>query len=167
MTHTAIHMYNYHVWANKTMMDRLKQLPQDVYTQEIQSVFPSVSKVLPHIYSVDYTWYLVLTGTSMNEALSLAFGLQAQLEKQSLEDVEPAFAELSGKFKAFLSTQDNLEQKIVLDNPYAGVRETSFAEIVLQTVNHGTYHRGNITAMLRQMGHASVMTEYALFWYAS
>ncbi|MGA3513472.1 DinB family protein, partial [Lactiplantibacillus plantarum] len=28
------------------------------------------------------------------------------------------------------------------------------------------YHRGNISAMLRQIGHASVMTEFALFWYA-
>ena len=35
--------------------------------------------------------------------------------------------------------------------------------MVLQVVNHATYHRGNITAMLRQMGHASVMTEYALY----
>lgn len=53
-----------------------------------------------------------------------------------------------------------------LDNPYAGIRDTSYAEIILQIVNHGTYHRGNITAMLRQMGHASTMTEYALYWYA-
>ena len=76
------------------------------------------------------------------------------------------YAELSVRFKAFLKDQSDLEKKITLDNPYAGVRETSLAEMVLQVVNHATYHRGNVTAMLRQMGYASVMTEYALFWYA-
>ncbi|MDF2647517.1 MAG: dinB [Paenibacillus sp.] len=59
-----------------------------------------------------------------------------------------------------------MEKRIMLDNPYTRLRDTSLSEMVLQVVNHGTYHRGNITAMLRQMGHASVMTEYALFWYS-
>ncbi|MEH7531611.1 DinB family protein, partial [Priestia megaterium] len=31
--------------------------------------------------------------------------------------------------------------------------------------NHGTYHRGNITAMLRQLGHPGVMTDYVLYLY--
>ncbi|MFC0332820.1 DinB family protein [Paenibacillus sepulcri] len=27
-------------------------------------------------------------------------------------------------------------------------------------VNHGTYHRGNITAILRQLGHPGTPTDY-------
>nr|WP_268808308.1 DinB family protein [Paenibacillus tyrfis] len=71
----------------------------------------------------------------------------------------------SERYRAFFRQQADLEKAIVLDNPYAGIRETRLSEIVMQVVNHGTYHRGNISAMLRQMGYASVMTEYALFWY--
>jgi uncharacterized damage-inducible protein DinB len=53
----------------------------------------------------------------------------------------------------------------LLDNPFAGIRQTRLSEIVLQVTNHGTYHRGNISTMLRQLGHASAMNDYALFWY--
>ena len=30
-------------------------------------------------------------------------------------------------------------------------------------VNHGTYHRGNITAMIRQLGHSSTMMDFVLY----
>lgn len=42
---------------------------------------------------------------------------------------------------------------------------TSAAELVPHVVNHGTYHRGNITAMLRQMGYASTSTDYGLYLF--
>lgn len=51
-----------------------------------------------------------------------------------------------------------------MDNPYAGILNTRYSEFI-QVVNHGTYHRGNLSAMLRQIGHSSVMREYGLFMY--
>lgn len=161
----AVTMYHFHVWANQTMINRLKELPRDVYTQQIQSIFPSVSKALAHIYFVDLCWFHIISGIGMKEAMELALQQQEETESGSLEELEAKYADLSVRFKALLESQDDLEQEIVLDNPYAGVRSTKLSEMVLQTVNHATYHRGNISAMLRQMGHASVMTEYALFWY--
>lgn len=75
------------------------------------------------------------------------------------------FAQLSEQYKEWLHHQSDLEQTILLDNPFAGIRQTRLSEIVLQVVNHGTYHRGNISNMLRQLGHASTMNDYSLFWY--
>ncbi|NQX59238.1 DinB family protein [Paenibacillus qinlingensis] len=166
MTQTAERMYDYHVWANQTLINRLKELPQEVYRQEIQSVFPTISKVIAHIYLTDRTWLDILGGRSMKAAMEASWPITEATERKSLEELEVMYTELSLRFKAFLKEQPDLEKKITVDNPYAGIRETSLAEMVLQVVNHATYHRGNVTAMLRQMGHASVMTEYALFWYA-
>ncbi|MDR6553741.1 DinB family protein [Paenibacillus qinlingensis] len=166
MTQTADRMYDYHVWANQTLINRLKELPQEVYRQEIQSVFPTVAKVIAHIYLTDRTWLDILGGKSMKEAMAASWQITEATESKSLIELEAMYVELSIRGKAFLKELPDLEKKITLDNPYAGVRETSLAEIVLQIVNHATYHRGNVTAMLRQMGYASVMTEYALFWYA-
>ncbi|BFT75123.1 DinB family protein [Paenibacillus sp. P36] len=166
MTQQIRNMYDFHVWANQTMLTHLKKLGKDVYTREIQSVFPTVSKVIAHIYVVDAGWLDMMQGKSMNEAMADSVPLTADAESKSMEELEMMYVQLSERFKAYLDEQASLEETIVLDNPYAGVRETSRAEMLLQVVNHGTYHRGNITAMLRQMGHASVMTEYGLFWYA-
>ncbi|KPV60915.1 damage-inducible protein DinB [Paenibacillus sp. A3] len=161
----AVTMYEYHAWANQTMLNRLKELPQDVYKQEIVSIFPSVSKAMAHIYTVDNSWLEIASGTEMKEAMKLAEQVTKEAERQSIEGLEAMFTALSERYRAFFRQQADLEKAIVLDNPYAGIRETRLSEIVMQVVNHGTYHRGNISAMLRQMGHASVMTEYALFWY--
>lgn len=166
MTQQVRNMYDFHVWANQTMLTHLKKLGEDIYTREIQSVFPTVSKAIAHIYVVDSGWLDMMNGKSMNEAMADSVQLTADAESKSIEEIEAMYTQLSERFRAFLDTQASLEEMIVLDNPYAGVRDTSLAEMLLQVVNHGTYHRGNITAMLRQMGHASVMTEFALFWYA-
>ncbi|WP_028548820.1 DinB family protein [Paenibacillus sp. UNC451MF] len=166
MENPAKKMYDFHVWANQTMINRLKELPEEVYTREIQSVFSSVCKAISHIYIVDTCWLKILYGKSMNEALAESFQLQEQTEAKSVREMEILYAELAERYRAILVTLDNMDETITLDNPYAGVRDTSYSEILLQIVNHATYHRGNITAMLRQMGHASVMTEYALYWYS-
>ncbi|MEC1795338.1 damage-inducible protein DinB, partial [Bacillus mojavensis] len=47
-------------------------LPKEVYHQEVQSVFPSISHVLSHVYLSDLGWMEVFSGQSMTDALALA-----------------------------------------------------------------------------------------------
>jgi uncharacterized damage-inducible protein DinB len=166
MTHPALKMYNYHVWANEVIIDRLKELPKEIYHKEIQSGFSSVSKVLSHIYLTDYAWFDIISGKSMNEAMAFMNQLREQVEKKSIEEMEKIFLDLSERNKALLNTQEDIEKLIVVDNPYAGLLETSISESVLHVVTHGSYHRGNIATMLRQMGHTSVMQDFGLYLYS-
>jgi len=53
MSHYSLKLYDYHVWANQKIFDRLKELSKGIYEEEIQSVFPSISKVMAHIYVSD------------------------------------------------------------------------------------------------------------------
>lgn len=39
MTHPALKMYDYHVWANGIIIDRLIELPQGIYNKDIQTGF--------------------------------------------------------------------------------------------------------------------------------
>jgi uncharacterized damage-inducible protein DinB len=109
MTQTSIEMYDYHVWANKTMLDRLKEIPQDIYQKEIKSVFPSISKVMPHIYITDYCWLDILSGKSMNEAMAISNQLKEQTETKSIEELETMFFEISERYKAFFNQHENME----------------------------------------------------------
>ncbi len=131
----------------------------------MKSVFSSVSKVLSHIYLVDHLWLKVLEGRSMNEARQTSFPLQEKMEKLPIEEIEKEFHTLSARYISFFNSQEDMEKKFMLDNPYAGLRETSLSELVLHVVNHGTYHRGNISAMLHQLGDSSVMTDYVFYLY--
>nr|WP_255679561.1 DinB family protein [Brevibacillus humidisoli] len=50
-------------------------------------------------------------------------------------------------------------------HPRFGELMTSYSEVVQHVVNHGTYHCGNLTAMLRQMGYAGVPTDCEFFLF--
>ncbi|WP_045520932.1 DinB family protein [Neobacillus niacini] len=166
MVNHVENLYNYHVWANQRIIDHLKTLSSEKYQKEMKSVFSSVSKVLSHIYLVDYGWLNILEGQNMNEAMQYSLQLQEKIEKLPIEVLEMEFHTLSTRFKSFLKSQEDIEKRIMLDNPWASLRETSLSEMILHVVNHGTYHRGNISAMLHQLGDSSVMTDYAFYWYS-
>lgn len=163
--HQAIEMYRFHNWANETIFKRLKALPESVYRQEMTSVFPTVAKLMAHIYFVDLCWIYILEGVDMRKAGEDALIRQAEIENLSLEELEVEYTRLSRRFEDWIAQDRDLDQRFMLDNPYTRKRDTSYAEVLFQVANHGTYHRGNLSAMLRQIGQSSVMTEYALYWY--
>ncbi|TYP79284.1 DinB family protein [Paenibacillus methanolicus] len=164
MTNYAIEMYNYHNWANQTILERIQALPPAVLSQDVNTSFPTIAHGLSHMLAVDTTWYQVVSGTSMPEAVQACMPLNGRI-LDAVEDYILAFDQLSVPFAALLQSHSDLELTIDLDNPYAGSRRTRLSEIVLHVVNHGTYHRGNLSTMLRQLGHASAMNDYALYWY--
>ncbi|CDQ41609.1 MULTISPECIES: DinB family protein [Virgibacillus] len=165
MTHFALQFYDFNEWANKQIFSRLNELPEDIYHQEVQSVFSSISKVLAHVYLSDLGWLGVFSGRSMNYALRIAEQLKEETEETGLADMEKLFLDLSDRYKTFLSQKENIDKQLVIEHPSGELMNTSVSELVPHVVNHGTYHRGNITAMLRQMGYASVPTDYGVYLY--
>ncbi|ALC81248.1 MULTISPECIES: DinB family protein [Bacillus] len=165
MAHLSVQLYEYNVWANNQIFNRLKELPQDVYRQEVQSVFSSLSNVLTHVYLSDLGWIEVFSGESMNHALELAEQRKEQTEAKEIGEMEVMFSELADRYKSFLNQTKNINKPLVIEHPSGDLMKTSVSDLVPHVVNHGTYHRGNITAMLRQMGYTSVATDYGLYLY--
>lgn len=166
MKHRALELYDYHVWANNRVFERLKELPADICHQPVQSVFPSIFEVLVHIYLVDTTWLGVMRGDGFGEIRALVVRLQDETKGKSIEEMEVLFVELSKQYNAFFDCQEDLDRPVSGEHPRFGRLETRLSQLVQHVVNHGTYHRGNITAMLRQLGHAGVPTDYVFYLYA-
>ncbi|MGM9957520.1 MAG: DinB family protein [Peribacillus sp.] len=160
-----VQMFDYHAWATQTLLRRIKELPSSVLQQEVNTSFPTIGEGFAHIYAIDKCWLQVLSGISMTKALEACLPLQQEILRRSVDEFAVAFSELAEQYRDWFRSKEDLEEAIVLENPYAGTRSTRLSEIVLQVVNHGTYHRGNISTMLRQLGHASTMNDYSLFWY--
>ncbi|RDI38020.1 DinB family protein [Falsibacillus pallidus] len=166
MDHSVLKMYDYHLWANEVILNRLKELPQDIFHMEVKSGFSSVAKTMAHIYLTDLAWLEIISGKSMSDAMALTHQLNEQLETKNIEEMEAGFYDLSKRYKDFLSSQQDYEAVFEVDNPYAGLLETTVSETILHVVTHGSYHRGNIATMLRQIGHTSVMQDFGLFLYS-
>ncbi|MBS2967988.1 damage-inducible protein DinB [Metabacillus sp. KIGAM252] len=158
-------LYEYNAWAHQRILGHLKTLPQDIFHKEIKSTFPSVSATMTHIYVTEYLWLQALEGKEMAAAMEAAGKLREELGELSLDEIEKEFIEITAQFQSFFNLNPDLEKKIMLNNPFAGERETSLAEIIFHIINHGTYHRGNISAMLHQLDESSLMTDYVYYWY--
>ncbi|OQR54161.1 DinB family protein [Bacillus sp. CDB3] len=163
----AINMYKYHLWANKVLLERIKELPSNVLYKEANSSYPNIAQTFSHIYVVDVMWLQVLKGIGMQEALEASMALLEKMNLYSVDEFIESFEELASQYEEWMNSQKDLEQKINLNNPWSGTRETAYSEILFHVANHGTYHRGNITTMLRQQGHASIMNDLFLYWYQS
>ncbi|NSL69924.1 DinB family protein [Bacillus toyonensis] len=163
----AKNMYKYHLWANKVLLERIKELPNNVLYKEANSSYPNIAQTFSHIYVVDVMWLQVLKGIGMQEALESSMSLLEKTNLYSVDEFIKSFEELASQYEEWMNSQKDLEQKINLNNPWSGARETAYSEILFHVANHGTYHRGNITTMLRQQGHASTMNDLALYWYQS
>ncbi|MBU8596646.1 nuclease inhibitor [Niallia circulans] len=160
-------MYHYHVWANQVLLEKMKELPSNVLYDEVRSSYPTIAQTFSHIYVVDVMWLAVLKGNDMQEALEESIALVEKTNRYSIDEFIQSFEQLASQYDEWMNRQKDLEQKIQVNNPWSGARETAYAEILLHVANHGTYHRGNITTMLRQQGYASTMTDFSLYWYQS
>lgn len=164
MANQIIQLYEYHAWANKAVFEHLRKLPEDRWQKDIVSVFPSVCHVLAHIYAMDTMWLSVMRERPFNEARELLMQLLDESSRESLEGMEKRFIETENKYRDFLNIAD-AEKVIPLSHPVHGSIGTPLSGLIQHVVNHGTYHRGNLTAMLHQLGYSGVPTDYVFYLY--
>lgn len=159
----SLSLYTYNTWANTSLLNHLKQLPRGTCNTIIQSVFPSIFDTLMHTYIIDCGWYSVLTKEYRSddyEAIKTSVNrLIASTKDNELEEFEEKQLLLASSFGDFISNNEMTHLEV-----FSGV-QMSYTDVITHIVNHGTYHRGNISAMLHQLGHKGVSTDYGAYLY--
>lgn len=165
MKHPAIKQYSYHKWANTKVFDHLKSLPGEVFNNEIKSVFSSIQEVISHAYLAEGMWLRVMSGDDFSDIMKVIKELKEKANGRNLLELQQLYTEMNEQYFDFLNNHNDLDQKFTIKHPKYGDLDASVTDMVIHVVNHGTYHRGNITAMLRQQGHVGVSTDYIFYLY--
>ncbi|USK70035.1 DinB family protein [Peribacillus asahii] len=155
MKEWTMQLFDYHVWANDRLIQHLKGLPEAVFLNKVNSVFPTVAGTFGHMIAVDELWYLRMKGNSLQQIVSKSFS--------TIEDTVKASTVLHNEIKDFLINTEDVEAMAGYQNTKGDQFNNKIAEVVQHIVNHGTYHRGNIAAMIRQMGYEGVSTDYIFY----
>ncbi|MBM7607485.1 putative damage-inducible protein DinB [Lysinibacillus composti] len=153
MKEELIRLFDYHVWANERIKQHLKNLSEDILLQKVNSVFPTIAETIGHIITADETWYLRMQGKGDH--------IKSIQPKRiySVDDIVFESTSLYAELRKFLLDAD-FDDQIVYQNTKGEQFNNRISEIVQHIVNHGTYHRGNIAAMIRQQGHRGISTDY-------
>lgn len=109
-------MYDYHAWATEKMFAHLLELPEHVYHEKLNSVFPSIYDVWVHLYVIDRGWLAILADRGFKEMTPEAIAaLQASTERyteeattkgQSVQGMKQLFSELGDEFNKLLASAD-------------------------------------------------------------
>ena len=152
-------LFAYTEWANARIFECVDGLPEAEYTRTIESSFPSIAATLAHIISAEWVWLRRWKGESPTVVPEWAGGASRQVLHETLREVE-------AERDAFLNTLT--EDSFTAPISYRSVKGDPFTRplwITLQhVINHSTYHRGQLTTMLRQVGAAPPSTDLTLFF---
>jgi uncharacterized damage-inducible protein DinB len=148
----------YNAWANDTLIGYLKTRPHASWTKEVPSSFSSIARTLNHILAAQEYWMSVITGTMY---IGSRYGNQNP-DAQEVFDSLIAHSALTEQTVAQLSTAE-LETCVKVESPWFRA-ELPIYEYIQHMVNHGTYHRGQLVTICRNLGFTDMpMTDYNFY----
>jgi uncharacterized damage-inducible protein DinB len=140
-------LLEYHYWARDRLLDAADALTPEQLTRDLENSFPSIRDTLVHLYGADWIWCSRWEGESP----------QAMPEPNGYADVPSirrAWREQEERVRAVLRRLG--DQGIARPMEYQTVNGRRQAQVFWQQlqhlVNHGAYHRGQVTTMMRQVG---------------
>ena len=152
-------LYDYNSWANHRSLEACAALAPEQFTRELGSSFSSVRDTLAHIYGAEFVWFERWHGR-------VPAGLPSAAEIPDLESARRKIGEMDRNlidYVASLTTDD--PKRVIEFKTTAGVAFAQQLGLCLQHLaNHSTYHRGQITTLLRQLGAKAVSTDLIYFY---
>ena len=152
-------LYDYNAWANRREMEAASALTTEQFTKPLGSSFSSVRDTLAHILGAEWVWLERFQGRSPS---SLPDGSQYA----DLATLRAAWLEHEARLLKFVAglKQDDLNRVMEYKTLKFGTYSNPLWQSMQHVVNHGTYHRGQITTMLRQLGAQPMLTDLMHFY---
>jgi uncharacterized damage-inducible protein DinB len=152
-------LFEFNQWANRRTLDSCAALTSEQFTRTLGSSFGSVRDTLVHIYGAEWIWNERFQGRT-------PAGLPQAEQLPDLASVRSKLEEMDQYFLDYVShlTQQDLDR--VVHYKTAGGKEFSnpLWQSLQHLTNHGTYHRGQVVTMLRQLGSKPVSTDMIGFY---
>ena len=140
-------MIDYHYWARDRVLEATAALDATQYNKDLGSSFKSIRDTLTHTYAAEWAWYQRWHGTSPS-------GLVSPDQFDDLGALRAAWADHERKMRAFVDGLSDADiDRVIEFTLLNGTQGASpLGQMVQHVVNHASYHRGQVTTMLRQLG---------------
>jgi uncharacterized damage-inducible protein DinB len=137
---------SYHLWANHQLLDRVTALSPELRTTPLKSSFPTLLSTVLHMWDAEAVWWqrmklleeIIMPGETFrgdwDDACRGLMNQSKQWQEWIVNAPEHAF---DHEFIYQTTKKEKFKQPIY--------------QVALHVFNHGTYHRGQIVNMLRQL----------------
>ncbi len=149
----------YNAWANQRLNALIITLNREQLQSNVASSFPNMHTTLLHIWDAESVWW-----QRMN--LSEQIIWPGTIREYSTEEIANELFQQNRQWIEWVSeaTEAALNHVFVYKNSKGEQFQQPIFQILLHVFNHGTYHRGQLVTMLRQLGVKKVPATDFIVW---
>jgi uncharacterized damage-inducible protein DinB len=151
-------LFAYNRWANDRILSATAVLSAEQFGRDMASSFPSVAATLAHILAAEWVWLSRWNGES-------PAGLPSDWGDDTHADLVSRWRRHEADQSRFLDSLD--PARLAAPLSYRNTKGEPFIvpleHLLRHVINHSTYHRGQVTTMLRQLGVPASATDYVLY----
>jgi uncharacterized damage-inducible protein DinB len=158
-------LFEYDRWANGSVLRAASTLSAEQFTRDLGGSFRSVRDTLVHIISGEWGWLTIWKESSLTSAFvtDLWTRIGATFDPNAYCDiaaVQVKWAEVEREQIEFVNRVTDESLRTML--PVRAIH-ISLAHLMQHMANHSTYHRGQVSLMMRQLGAEPAATDFARF----
>jgi len=152
-------LYAYHRWANRRLFEVAVKLGEDAAGREVgkQFSYPTVRRMLAHIYGADWVWLMRWKGTSPTK---LPGG-----EIESLAALREKWDAVEEEQRAFVESLAPADLRRVVD--YKNLEGKPFrlplGPLLQHVANHATHHRSEVATMFTMISGSPPSTDLVTY----
>src|SRR5215470_5722301 len=152
-------LYDYNSWANRRLLDACEALTPEQFLRDLHASFPSVRDTLVHILGAECLWYERFLGGNPKQLLDAA-------KFSALGDIRARWIPVEADLMKFVGglTAEDLARVYDFRTTAGELYPSPLWQALQHLVNHGSYHRGQVTAFLRQLGTKAVSLDLIRFY---
>lgn len=158
-------LYEYDRWANGRVLQACSALSTEQFTRDLGGSFSSVRDALVHIFAGEWGWLQYWKEPNPDTAFvaDLMARRKVLFEPKVFPDLDAflrKWAEVEKEQIEFLNvlTEERLGQVLIVRT-----KPISLLHLMQHVANHSTYHRGQISLMMRQLGAVPQATDFHVF----
>jgi uncharacterized damage-inducible protein DinB len=136
---------DYNLWVNQQFVNWLSTKSDELLHKELPSSYSSIIKTLNHIWATEEYWFSIIAETpefDKRENVDL-------VTEEILNGLLNRSTHLAELIKSL--SEEELTKKVKIESPWFQC-ELPKCDYLLQVINHGTYHRGQIVTIGRNIG---------------
>jgi uncharacterized damage-inducible protein DinB len=149
----------FHRWATQRIVEAAQPLSAEQLHHDHGTAFKSLFGTLVHIYQADSAWIGRIHGNPDSQTSTYS-------PKPDLEGLASDWFALLDRTVEWSAGLNEAEwNKIISYKDSKGnSHQTPLLPIILHVVNHGSYHRGQVSSLLRQSGFSAPNTDLINFY---
>jgi uncharacterized damage-inducible protein DinB len=158
-------LYEYDRWGNNRALHAVSALSAEQFTRDLGGSFRSVRDTLVHIIGSQWAWLTYWNEPSPSSAFLADLWVREDAlfhpsAFPELSAVQLKWAEVEREQVEFVTrvTDESLQRMLPVCET-----QISLAHLMQHLANHSTYHRGQVSLMMRQLASMPLATDFAMF----